>query len=284
MGRAFTTDGQMNEADGKFAGSPIHARGADAAIARVVQGNVDFAGSALLLDVDGTLLDIAPAPDQIKVPSHLRDALAELGHRMGGALALISGRSLADLDCIFAPLKLPAIGGHGAETRLRVEGEAERRHAAPLDETLRGELFRIAKAQPGVLVEDKGYSIAIHYRLAPEMKRDLREEVARACAASEFDEIQVLHGKEVIEVKSAHFNKGTAVRELMTVPPFQGRMPIFIGDDVTDEDVFCILPEFGGIGLPVGRAFAGVQSAFAKPQAVRAWLMRILKKGGARPT
>ncbi|MGQ0740975.1 MAG: trehalose-phosphatase [Alphaproteobacteria bacterium] len=258
--------------------------GTEARISRVLRGEVDFGGTALLLDVDGTLLDIAPAPNEIQVPYQLRDALVELGRRMDGALALISGRSLADLDRIFAPLKLPSIGGHGAETRLQDHGETLQRHADPLEETLREELFRIAKDRPGVLIEDKDYSIAIHYRLAPEMKRNLREEVARACANSEAEDLHVLQGKCVIEVKSAHFDKGTAVRDLMTLPPFKGRVPIFVGDDVTDDDVFRILPEFGGIGLPVGRAFDGVELAFSGPQAVRAWLARMLKRREARTT
>lgn len=245
----------------------------------VLEGHVNLAHSAILLDVDGTLLDIAPTPSSIRVPASLISSLAELRNRMGGAIALISGRSLAALDRIFAPLRLPAIGGHGAELRLHDGGDSEIRQVDPLDDSLRERLFNIGKVTPGILVEDKDYAIALHYRLAPEVERGLHKEVAAICAQSKAQDLHMLHGKSVVEVKSAHFNKGTAVRDLMQHAPFKGRRPIFIGDDVTDEDVFPVLPAFGGIGLPVGRAMDGVASAFASPRNVRDWLARLSANG-----
>ncbi len=245
-------------------------------------GHFDLTRVALLLDIDGTLLDIAPTPQDIRVPATLLNTLGELRDRSGGALALISGRPLADIDRIFAPLKLSAIGGHGAESRVHESGEGAPRQADPLNEDLRERLVRAAKSKPGVLIEDKGYAIAFHYRLAPEVEHKLHEDMAAICAGPAGESISLLHGKSVIEIKSAHFNKGTAVRELMTFAPFTGRQPIFIGDDVTDEDVLAVLPEFGGIGLPVGRAMGGMPCAFDSPDDVRTWLSRILNESGAR--
>lgn len=246
----------------------------------VLGGQVDFARAAILLDVDGTLLDIAPTPDKIRVPVSLLGVLTELRNRTGGALALISGRPLAELDRIFAPLKLPAIGGHGAELRLQDSGDGEARQADPLDDALREKLINIAKVAPGIVIEDKGYAIALHYRLAPDLERMLHKEVAAICARAAPKDVQMLHGKAVIEVKSAQFNKGTAVRELMTHAPFKGRQPVFVGDDITDEDVFAVLPELNGLGLPVGRSMHEVEAAFASPSDVRAWLARLLNGKG----
>lgn len=244
----------------------------------LLAGDVDLARVAILLDVDGTLLDIAPSPHEIHAPKSLASTLNKLYQRTGGALALISGRPLADLDSIFAPLRLPAIGGHGAELRLSDHGEREQRHAEPLDDRLRQHLANIAKVAPGILVEDKGYAIALHYRRARELEGMLHKEVAAICARLAPAGIELLHGKAVIEVKSAHFNKGTALRELLTHAPFAGRQPIFVGDDVTDEDVFAVLPEMDGIGLSVGKAMNAI-SAFESPGEVREWLERMLGKG-----
>jgi trehalose 6-phosphate phosphatase len=229
----------------------------------------DLRHIAILLDVDGTILDIAPSPGEVHVPASLQRALAVLSERVGGALALVSGRALADVDRIFAPLRLPAIGGHGAELRSAAGSDAERR-AAPLDAGLRAALERLAAAHPGTTIEDKGYSIALHYRLVPELERNLVREVQRACEP--YRTIELLTGKAVIEVKQAGVNKGTAVRELMHHLPFRGRTPIFVGDDVTDEDAFAVMPEFGGRAISVGRAVPGISEVIASPVEVRRWL------------
>jgi len=247
-------------------------------LSSVLQGHVNLAHSAILLDVDGTLLDIASTPDAVKVPASLIETLAKVRDATGGAVALISGRPLAELDRIFVPLSLAVIGGHGAEVRLEARGGRDERQADPIEDNLRQRLVNIGKVTPGVLVEDKNYAIALHYRLAPDVERVLYKEVADICAHTTQQGLHVLQGKSVIEVKSSHFNKGTAVRDLMAHSPFKGRRPIFIGDDVTDEDVFPVLPEFGGIGLPVGRAMEGVAQAFASPGDVRAWLANLVER------
>jgi trehalose 6-phosphate phosphatase len=238
---------------------------------------------AILLDVDGTILDLAPTPREVWVPHSLRHTIAQLSERTGGALALVSGRSLSDLDLLFAPLQLPAVGDHGAEFRPVAGGQAETGRKIPFDPALKRQFATIAEIGPGILVEDKRYSIALHYRLAPESEDAVRREVARICAGNPAAAIEILPGKSVLEVKQVGFNKGTGVRELMTRPPFADRHPIFIGDDVTDESVFKIIPEFDGLAFSVGRQVSGVDGHFEKPEAVRGWLARIAGNGAKAP-
>jgi trehalose 6-phosphate phosphatase len=228
--------------------------------------------AAILLDVDGTLLDIAPRPHEVQVPVTLLRTLSALSARVRGALALVSGRPLPDIDRLFSPLRLPAIGGHGAEMRLAADGEAVATCAAPLHPRLREQIIRAAERHPGVIVEDKGYSVALHYRLAPKEGLALGHDLRHICQAFGDPAVGLLSGKAVIEIKSKGFNKGLAVRELMKHPPFAGRSPIFIGDDTTDEDAFAVMPEFGGRAASVGRRIAGVRDCFESPAHVRRWL------------
>jgi trehalose 6-phosphate phosphatase len=232
---------------------------------------------AILLDVDGTILDLAPSPRQVWCPPGLRQTLARLYERAGGAVALVSGRSLADLDLIFAPLLLAAVGGHGAELRTTPGGENERNGAVPLDKALKRKLATVAELGPGILVEDKGYSLAIHYRLAADKGRTVQAAVDRIAADEPAGSIEVLPGKYVIEIKRAGFNKGTAVRDLMGYPPFHGRIPIFIGDDTTDEAAFAVIPDLGGLAFAVGKYVPGVNGMFDSPSSVRGWLERIAR-------
>lgn len=227
---------------------------------------------AILLDVDGTILDLAPTPPQVWVPPSLRQAMSALLARTGGAVALVSGRSLDELDLLFSPLQLPAIGGHGAELRASMR---DRWRAAPLDAELKRKLATVAELGPGILLEDKGYSLALHYRLAPDQKPRIEAAVRRICAENPTAPVEILHGKSVVEIKQSGFNKGSGVRELMRHRPFLDRHPIFIGDDVTDESVFDIIPELDGLAFSVGRKVAGVNGHFEKPEAVRGWLARI---------
>lgn len=231
--------------------------------------------SAVLLDVDGTILDLAPTPLEVVVPPELTVALERLSTRTGGALAFVSGRPLAELDLFFQPLKLPAIAGHGAELRLN-DGTVARANVF-LDPQLKAELASIADDKPGVVVEDKNYSVAIHYRQAPHLGRAVRDEVSAVCARFPSTAIEILPGKSVVEVKQPSFNKGTAVRELMQHPPFKGRRPIFIGDDVTDEAAFAVLPEFDGVGFSVGREVQGIAGMFEQPSDVRRWIAEMVR-------
>ena len=242
--------------------------------------SIDVTRTALLLDVDGTLLDIASTPDGTVVPAALAATLRDLLARSGGAVALVSGRTIATLDRLFAPLKLPAIGGHGAEMRLSGDGPVAQGRSAPLSESLRRRLHALAEIDPRLLIEDKLHSVAVHYRLALQREDVLKQEVTAILAADPADEVESLFGKAVIEIKPKAFNKGTAVTALMTRPPFAGRTPLFIGDDTTDEAVFAILPDLAGSGYSVGRPMHGADGVFASPQDVRAWLAGLADHAG----
>lgn len=239
----------------------------------IALGSVDLQTTAILLDVDGTVLDIAPTPRAVMVPVELRRVLARLNTETSGALAFVSGRLIADIDDMFAPLQTPCVGAHGAEVRLP-DGSVMQ-FAAPLPPDLVARLASLANVHPGVLVEDKGYSVAVHYRLAPEVGPAIVSEVRKIRADFPDQALELLPGKSVIEVKRPRFDKGTGVRELMTHEPFAERRPIFIGDDVTDEPCFEAVKEYGGVGLSVGRDIAGALGRFDGPADVRQWLRRV---------
>src|SRR5215470_10000408 len=236
-----------------------------------------LAETAMLLDIDGTLLDLMPTPREVWVPPGLSKTLNGLLEKTSGALALVSGRSLNDIDLIFAPEQFPAVGGHGAEMRLTADGEAAVTHAPPMDKELKRRLAAIARLSPGILLEDKGYSLALHYRLAPHAEKAIYEAVALIKADLPHAPIEVLPGKCVCEIKHAGFTKASGVRELMTHGPFKGRRPLFIGDDVTDESVFAIMPDFDGLAFSVGRRAHGVAGPFDSPTDVRAFLAGLLE-------
>jgi trehalose 6-phosphate phosphatase len=242
-------------------------------LAMAIFTNLDPNSIALLLDVDGTMIDIAPSPNEVHVSDQLLASLQHLSALTGGALALVSGRPLADLDRLFSPLKLPAIAGHGAEMRVRKTEVFS--WAKPLPQDMRRQLAGVATLGSGIVAEDKGYSVALHYRNAPQQERQLRQHIAAGRAAFPGEATEVLPGKAMFEVKRPGICKGDGVRELMTHPPFAGRMPVFIGDDITDETVFAALPNLGGKGFSVGRHFAGLAGIFDSPVQVRDALQRL---------
>jgi trehalose 6-phosphate phosphatase len=238
--------------------------------------------NAFLLDIDGTLLNFAPTPREVLVPASLRVTLRRLWEQTGGAVALVSGRSLDDIALLFAPLELPAIGGHGAEFCPYPGGDSEVARLGPLDPNVKRRLAAVRDIGPGIILEDKTHSIAIHYRLAPGKEKAVHEAVRIICAGFPPGKVDILPGNKVIEVKQSGFDKGTAVRKLMSYAPFHGRRPIFVGDDTTDERVFPVLPEFDGIGFSVGRRVDGAVGCFDTPGDVRAWLDTILREKPAR--
>ncbi|MGI8525838.1 MAG: trehalose-phosphatase [Pseudolabrys sp.] len=238
---------------------------------------LDLSSVALLLDVDGTLIDIGPTPQQVHVPADLMDSLARLDELTHGATALVSGRLIADLDRMFAPLKLSAVGAHGAE--MRVQGVTIERGIAVLPAAMRRRLSKVA--MPGVIAEDKGYSLTLHFRGSPGREHELREFARAVCAEFPDQTVDLLPGKAIIEIRRAQVNKGEGVIALMKHPPFRGRMPLFIGDDVTDEAAFAVLPEIGGLGYSVTRRFDGLAGMFDSPADVRAALARLAQAGGS---
>jgi trehalose 6-phosphate phosphatase len=232
--------------------------------------------TAVLLDIDGTLLELKPTPREVFVPEGLSATLNGLREKTSGAMALVSGRSLNDIDLIFAPDQFPVVGGHGAEMRLGSSDEAVAVHAPPLGKELKRRLATIAKLSPGILLEDKGYSLALHYRLAPHAEKAIYEAVSLIRADLPNAPIEVLPGKCVCEIKHSGFTKASGVRELMTHEPFKGRRPLFIGDDITDETVFAIMPDFDGLAFSVGRRAQGVAGHFDSPSDVRNFLAQLL--------
>lgn len=224
----------------------------------------------LFLDVDGTLLDLAPRPVDVVVPLSLPENLRSAERRLNGALALVSGRSIENLDALFAPLRLRATGVHGAEMRFS-PGERVRRDAAaalPADAWM--ELSRLLLCFPGAFAENKQFAFAVHYRSAPGvgpmLKRALRVYLA------ERPGLVMMDGHYVFEIKRTVHDKGKAIEEFMKRQPFARRTPIFIGDDTTDEPGFVAARELGGQAYSVGRAAPRVSGCFAGPAAVRAWL------------
>jgi trehalose 6-phosphate phosphatase len=233
---------------------------------------------AILLDVDGTIVDMAATPQGVAVPPSLLRTLSTLHKRTDGALALVSGRLVENLDHLFTPLALPCVGGHGVEMRSAASAPLHRR-AVELSPTLKKQVVDAAAVDPRIIIEDKGSSLAVHYRLAPDREQLMKTKIGAIVERAGTEEIEMLCGKAVIEIKPRAFNKGTAVRELMRIPPFERRTPLFVGDDVTDESVFAILPELGGYGYSVGRDVAGVCGVFPAPQDVRNWLAGLAGNG-----
>ncbi|MES2472309.1 MAG: trehalose-phosphatase [Pseudomonadota bacterium] len=234
--------------------------------------------TALFLDIDGTLLDLARTPDRVKVPGELVRALEKLSHQLHGALAFVSGRSLESIDKLFAPFRPAAIGAHGGEIR-GVQGEVTR--IAPLPDSVREVFTGLAEHIPGLLLEDKKCAMALHYRMAPETRPVLTSAMEKHAALFAAEKVHVIHGKAVIEVRPDGIDKGSAVLKLARQKPFKGRAVLFGGDDTTDIDVFRILPRLGGRGFSVGKRFAGAEHVFETPRAVRQWLSRVAE-GGVR--
>ena len=231
---------------------------------------LDLAKFAILLDVDGTILDVAATPQSVVVPASLVRALSELHARTNGALALISGRLIENLDDLF-PLRLPCVGGHGVQLRTSATAPIQRR-SAELSHFLKNQVIAAVAVDPRIIVEDKGSSLAVHYRLTPEQGPLIKNMIAAILDRAPVEGLELLCGKAVIEIKPSSFNKGVAVCELMKSPPFAQRTPLFVGDDVTDESVFAVLPALGGFGYSIGRKVAGVEGTFGGPQDVRDWL------------
>lgn len=229
----------------------------------------DAAGWALFLDFDGTLVDIAERPEAVVVEPGLRQALTGLQERLGGALAIVSGRTITDLDGLLPELGLDICGLHGLELRVgrHVSRPAGLAELGPEIEVLRARLA----GYPGVVVESKGVGVAVHWRMAPEAAFEA------ASAAAELSGrlgpgYRLQDGKAVREIVPAHAGKGAGIRALMAEPPYLGRRPAFVGDDRTDEDGFAAVNALGGLSVKVGPGPTAARHRIANPAAFRAWL------------
>ncbi len=228
------------------------------------------ADDALFLDLDGTLLEIAPTPEAACAAPGLPDLLRRLAARLGSALAIVSGRPIGEIDRILAPLALPAAGLHGLERR----SAGGRTSPPPLPgrDGLRDALGRFAATHPGLLLEDKGATLALHYRARPELAGAVAAAVAAALDRAP-DGIVVQKGKAVIELCPQDGDKGAAVMAFMAEAPFRGRRPVFAGDDITDEAAFRAVRASGGVAVRVGaERDTAAEWRLADVGATHAWL------------
>ncbi|WP_196257968.1 trehalose-phosphatase [Pelagibacterium limicola] len=205
---------------------------------------------ALFIDFDGTLVEIAPQPDAIHVPGALIDRLVSLERSLDGALALVTGRTIGDIDRFLSAHTLTISGSHGLERRHRGQTVEPPAHLSGAAEAISTLMARKFGEDERILIERKPAGVAVHYRAAPERGDEVRAEMAQAL--TETADFHMIDGKKVVEARPAGTDKGTAIAALMAEPPFSGRTPVFIGDDVTDEDGFRAVNAMGGIGIKVG--------------------------------
>ncbi len=239
-------------------------------------------GSGFFLDIDGTLLDIVERPQLVQIDDGLVGLLSELRDVAGGALALISGRSIAEIDRLFGSGDFCVAGQHGAERR-GIDGRTHR-HQVPLaglrraQEALRGMVAR----HPELVLEDKGVNLAVHYRSAPDLGAPVHE-LVRRLAGELGDDFEVQAGKMVIEIKPSGKDKGTAIAEFLEEAPFRGRFAVFIGDDLSDEFGFELINRVGGCSVKVGEGGSAAQWRLRDASAVRGWLARFTRQRPEKP-
>jgi trehalose 6-phosphate phosphatase len=236
------------------------------------------ASAALFLDFDGTLAPMAPRPQDVQVLPWVVPALRSLSHLLDGALAIVSGRPLAQLDAFLAPLALPAAGAHGAEWRGST-GEVKRLGAEPPGRVV--EAARQLARHDGILFEPKPAGLAVHYRARPELEATCRDTLVSALAGEPGADITWgwLHGHFVFELKQRAVSKGRAVDALMKDLPFAGRQPVFVGDDQTDEDGIAAAQAAGGYGIRVGGGDSQARYRLANVAAVGDWLLAAVHAG-----
>ncbi|MCW5654206.1 trehalose-phosphatase [Hydrogenophaga sp.] len=224
--------------------------------------------SALFLDFDGTLADLALRPDAVVIPRELVPLLDRLHERLHGALALVTGRAREDIEPMLSPWRWPAAFEHGS-VRQSSHGLFTEPEPVGLLRVLRA-ARELAARHEGLLVEHKRTSVALHFRLAPALEAACLDTLERAVGNDAH--LQLLHGKAVIEVKPSRVNKGLAIEAFMRETPFAGREPLFAGDDVTDEAGFGVVQRLGGAGIKVGAGTSIARHRCASPEALRAWL------------
>lgn len=224
-----------------------------------------YPSSALFLDFDGTMVDLAPQPHAVHVPGPLIVALRDLDDYLHGAVAVISGRPIEQIDDFLAPLKMPVAGVHGAERRSS-DGRMHMLHTHPLDHVEEA-ACALAAQHPGLLVESKRGSLALHYRQRPELEALCLQVMQQA--VQESPGLTLLRGKMVAEAKPGGATKGQAIEAFLAEAPFAGRTPVFIGDDTTDEAGFSTVQRLGGLGIKVGEGATVAWRRLPDPAALR---------------
>lgn len=227
---------------------------------------------ALFLDFDGTFVDFAPQPDAIELKPGSRELLGRVRDRLGGALALVSGRKIADLDRFLAPLELPASGVHGQEFRPK-RGDFRVTPPTPQMDGARRRLATALAADDPLRLEDKGAALVLHFREHPD-QRDRASRVA-ALAVAELSDLHAVEGHSIFEIRQRGISKAMAIGLFAAAEPFSGRIPVFVGDDTTDEDGFRAAAEAGGFGVKVGGGATAAAYRLRDVAAVHAWLARL---------
>lgn len=226
---------------------------------------------ALLFDLDGTLAPIAATPQQAQVPQETLGVLQRLEKLATGAVAIVSGRPLSQIDSLIHPLTLCAAGLHGAQWR-EPDGSV---HQLPVDTAavaaMVSSLAPMVDRWPGLQLEDKGLSLAVHYRNAPDHEHDVRI-AAEAALQPHVDRFVLQPGKMVIEIKPRQASKAAAINRMMGLAPFAGRVPLFAGDDLTDEAGFQAVKAMGGITIKVGEGDTAADFRLPTPAALASWL------------
>ena len=236
--------------------------------------NLDPSNLALFLDVDGTLLEIEDHPSDVWADPSLVEMLANISTGLGGAMSLISGRQIADIDRIFAPVRFAAAGAHGSELRQHPDDSVAITQTL-LPAPLLAQIRTFVAQNPGLLLEEKGGGVSLHYRRAPQLEEECKLFVQRLLPDIEKD-FRLIAGKMVLELAPADHNKGAAITEMMRQEPFVGRRAVFVGDDVTDEDGFRAVNGMGGITIRVGgNCSSAAEYALPDVAAVRCWLESI---------
>ena len=234
---------------------------------------------AFFLDIDGTLLEIAATPKAVHTAKADCKLVAALYDKTNGALALVSGRSLEMIDELFSPMRLPAAGQHGVERR-DGRGRVHKPSFSAEMLTRAAEPIRsFAKRHAGLVFEHKGYSMALHYRLAPRLAAAAHA-VVREAARTVGEGVEVQRGKMVAELKPAGHDKGRAIEAFMRERPFAGRRPVFLGDDLTDEHGFRVVDRLGGHSIKVGHGSTVARWRLPHPAAARTWLNEWLESSG----
>lgn len=223
----------------------------------------------LLFDFDGTVAALAPRPDLVVIEERLKRLLMDWQRALGGAVAVVTGRPLDQIDQLLQPLALAGAGQHGAELRHCGGCEPIRLPPPAGLETARRSLRQFVAGEPRAWLEEKPNSLALHYRQAPHLAGRCR---AAAAEAARDAGLEVLHGRCVFELRDARTHKGEAIAALLEIPPFRGRVPVFAGDDVTDEDGFAVVRGRGGVTIKVGEGETRAQYRLPSVPAFLQWL------------
>lgn len=236
------------------------------------------AGCAVFLDIDGTLLDLAPAPNRVRVDPGLAQLLPAVRRHLGGALALITGRSITDADRLFPGMRMSIAGQHGCERRdAKGTLHLHARGGGTL-QRLRALFTEFAETHEGLMLEDKGATLALHYRKAPQLASHVHRTLKETVEAEGATDYSLQPGKRILEIRPDDRDKGTAIRDFMGERPFRGRCPVFIGDDRSDEHGFAVVDALGGWSVKVGRGRTRARYRLADVMAVRGWLAELVAR------